>query len=188
MNVFKQNLIPIIALIITGTTALLAYDHLFYVIPYVVFKYPLAIIVVYIFFRFIAFSDRRRSAQLDEVGLLRPMRDGAFLFLAHVHLLDLGADLNILSSASSVHVGLLSWAVLLTGHYAVQQPQGLLGRLVDILPGITPTTRAVTCHGFIIAGILGVIGTFTATLQPLWLCIPLLLVFIWTRKRSGDLS
>lgn len=188
MNNLKSNLIPIVAFIITSITALLSYDHSPYAIPYVVFKYPIAIVIVYIFFRFIAFTDRRRSAQLDEVGLLYPLRDGAFLFCAYAHLLDLGTDFKVLPHTPSIHIGLISWAVVLIGHYAPQQPQGLLGRFIDILPTVTANTRNTVCRGFIISGILGVIGTFTATLQLLWLVIPLLVVFVRASKRSGDLS
>ncbi len=180
----KQNVIPLTAFLIAGSTAILAYDHLHYAIPYVVFKYPIAIVVLYAFFRLIAFAERRRSAQLDEVGLLRPLRDGAFLVCLHAHLRDLGIDLNLLSSASSMHLALLSWMVALIGYYALKQPGGLPGRLIDIL---SSATRIAICRGFIISGLLGAIGTFTAIAQPLWLGLPLLLVFIRAyHQRSGD--
>ena len=95
MKTLKQNIAPLIAFLIAGSTAILAYDHLSYVIPFVVFKYPIAIVVLYAFFQLIAYAERRRSAQLDEVGLLRPLRDGAFLVCLHAHLRDLGIDLNL---------------------------------------------------------------------------------------------
>ncbi len=184
MNSLKQNIVPLIAFLIAGSTATLAYDHLPYVIPYVVFKYPIAIIVLYAFFRLIAFAERRRSAQLDEVGLLRPLRDGAFLVCLHAHLRDLGIDLNLLSPASSMHLGLLSWAITLIGYYALEQPGGLPGRAINLLS--SSTTRITLCRGFIVSGLIGVIGTFTAIAQPLWLGLPLLLVFIRAYLRSGD--
>ena len=133
MKNIKQNAVPLIAFLIVGSTAILAYDHLSYVIPFVVFKYPIAIVVLYAFFHLIAYAERRRSAQLDEVGLLRPVRDGAFLVCLHAHLRDLGIDLSLLSSASSMHLALLSWAVALIGYYAIEQPGGLPGRLINIL-------------------------------------------------------
>lgn len=184
MKSLKQNAVPLIAFLIAGSTAILAYDHLHYVIPYVVFKYPIAIIVLYAFFQLIAYAERRRSAQLDEVGLLRPLRDGAFLISLHAHLRDLGIDLNLLSSASSMHLALLSWAIALIGYYALEQPRGLPGRTIDILS--SPATRITICRGLIISGLIGVIGTFAAIAQPLWLGLPLLLVFIRAYLRSGD--
>lgn len=185
MKTLKQHAIPLIAFLIAGSTAILAYDHLSYVIPFVVFKYPIAIVVLYAFFQLIAFAERRRSAQLDEVGLLRPLRDGAFLVCLHAHLRDLGIDLNLLSSASSMHLALLSWAVTLIGYYALEQPGGLPGRLIDILS--SSATRLTVCRGLIISGLIGVIGTFAAIAQPLWLGLPLLLVFIRAYyQRSGD--
>ena len=171
MKTLKQNAVPLIAFLIAGSTATLSYDHLSYVIPYVVFKYPIAIVVLYAFFQLIAYAERRRSAQLDEVGLLRPLR-------------DLGIDLNLLSSASSMHLALLSWAVALIGYYALEQPGGLPGRTIDILS--SPATRITVCRGLIISGLIGVIGTFAAIVQPLWLVLPLLLVFIRAYLRSGD--
>ncbi len=165
---------------------MLAYGHLHDAIPYVVFKYPIAIVLLYAFFQLIAFAERRRSAQLDDVGLLRPLRDGAFLVCLHAHLRDLGMDLNILSPASSIHLALLSWAVALIGYYAHEQPRGLPGRLIDILPTVTSATRVALCRGFILSGLLGAMGTFTAIAQPLWLGIPLLLVFLRAHRRSRD--
>ncbi|MDP6037641.1 MAG: hypothetical protein QGG64_03755 [Candidatus Latescibacteria bacterium] len=188
MNDLKQNAIPLSAFFLTGITAILAYDHVPYPIPYIVFKYPFAITIIYVFFRFVAISDKRRSNQLDEVGLFRPLRDGAFLLCGHAHLLDLGSRLGILSPASNIYLGLLSWIIVMIGLYARRQPQGLLGRLLDLLPITTPQTRTFLCNGFIIAGILGVIGTFAALVQPLWLSLPLAYVFFRAWQRSGDHS
>lgn len=181
----KQTAIPLAAFLITGSTALLAYDLLHYAIPYVVFKYPIAIVMLYAFFQLIAHAEQRRSAQLDEVGLLRPLRDGAYLVCSHMHLRDFGVDLNILSSESSMPVALISWAVNLVGYYADEQPRGLPGRLIDLIPGIAPTARRALCRGFVLAGLIGVLGTFAAIAQPLWLVIPLLVVFIRAYSKSG---
>ena len=73
MKTLKQNIAPLIAFLIAGSTAILAYDHLSYVIPFVVFKYPIAIVVLYAFFQLIAYAERRRSAQLDESGPASPL-------------------------------------------------------------------------------------------------------------------
>ena len=181
----KQNAIPLAAFLITGSTALLAYDRLHYAIPYVVFKYPIAIVMLYAFFQLIAHAEQRRSAQLDEVGLLRPLRDGAFLVCLHAHLRDLGVDLTIVSPASSLPVALISWAVALVGYYADEQPHGLTGRLIALIPGIAPTARRTLCRGFVFAGLIGVLGTFAAIAQPLWLVIPLLVVFIRAYSKPG---
>ncbi len=173
---FKRHAIPLAAFLITCATALLAYDRLPYEIPYVVFKYPIAIVALYAFFQLIAHAERQRSAQLDEVGLLRPLRDGAYLVCLHAHLRDLGIDLNIVSPASSMPFALISWAVALVGYYAAEQPRGLPARLIDILPIVTPATRRAVCRGFVFAGLIGAAGTFATIAQPLWLGIPLLVV------------
>jgi len=185
MNNFKQHIIPLAAFIITSATALLTYEQLPYVIPYVVFKYPIAIVVLYAFFRFITFTDRKRSTQLDEAGLLRPLRDGAFLFCTYSHLVDLGWDLKILSPTVNPHLSLVSLMVAIIGYYAQEQPRGLPGKLIDLLPAALLKTRTATCKGLTISGLVGIIGTFTALLQPLWLLIPLLVVLIRS-YRSGD--
>lgn len=186
MNDLKQNAIPLATFFLSCITAILAYGHIPYPIPYIVFKYPGAIVIIYAFFRFIAISDKRRSSQLDEVGLFRPLRDGAFLLCGHAHLFDLGSGLGILSPASNIYFGLLSWTFVMIGLYAHRQPQGLLGRLLDVLPITTHETRTFLCNGLIAAGILGVIGTFAAFAQPLWIGLPLAYIFFRAWQRSGD--
>ena len=185
---FKRHAIPLAAFLITCSTAMLAYGHLHYAIPYVVFKYSIAIVALYAFFQLIAHAERRRSAQLDEVGLLRPLRDGAFLVCLHGHLRDLGMDLNIVSPASSMPIAIISWAVALVGYYADEQPRGLPARLINLIPGIAPTARRAVRRGFILAGPIGAIGSFAGIAQPLWLVIPLLIVLIrayWHSKHGA---
>ena len=182
----KRHAIPLAAFLITGSTAMLVYGRLHDAIPYVVFKYPIAIVALYAFFLLIAHSERQRSAQLDEVGLLRPLRDGAFLVCLHAHLRDLGIDLNIVSPASSLPVALISWVVALVGYYAGEQPRGLPARLIDILPIVTPATRRAACRGFVLAGLIGAVGTFAAIAQPLWLVIPLIIASFRAYWHSKD--
>ena len=83
-----------------------------------------------------------------------------------------------------MHLALLSWAVALIGYYALEQPGGLPGRLIDILS--PSATRITICRGLIISGLLGAIGTFAAIAQPLWLVLPLFLVLIRAYLRSGE--
>lgn len=178
MRTFKSQLIPIVSLLLTGITAFWAEDQLPYTHPYVVYRYPLALMVIYAFFRFIAFADKRKSAQLDEVGLLRPIQEGAFLICAHTHFLELGIGLGWLSTRANIEIGLFSWACLLIGRYAPQQPQGLPNRLLNLIPIITPQNKRAVCKGLIISGVIGIIGTFTPTAQIVWLLVPLAITLL----------
>lgn len=178
MRTFKSQLIPIISLLLTGITAFWAEDRLPYIHTYVVYRYTLALIIIYAFFRFIAFADKRRSAQLDNVGLLRPIQDGAFLICTHTHFLELGIGLGWLSPHANVEIGLFSWACLLIGRYAPVQPQGLPNRFINLIPIITPQNKLAFCKGLVISGIIGIIGTFTPTAQIVWLLVPLTLTLL----------
>jgi len=182
-NVQSQR-IPIIALFITGITAFLSESHLPYVHTYVVYRYATAIVVIYAFFRFITFSDKRRSTQLDQVGLLRPLHDSAFLICTHSHLRHVGVALGWFSPNVSIEIGLLSWACMLIGYYAPKQPTGLPNRLINLIPLITPHNKPFFCQGLIVSGCIGILGTFTATLQIIWLLLPLTLTLWFTSRKN----
>ncbi|MGA1196122.1 MAG: hypothetical protein ACO36I_06435 [Candidatus Latescibacterota bacterium] len=182
-NIQSQR-VPLIALSITIITAFLSENHLPYVHTYVVYRYAAAIVVIYAFFRFITFSDKRRATQLDEVGLLRPLHDGAFFICTHSHLRHIGVALGWLSPHVSIEIGLLSWASILIGHYAPKQTTGLPNRLIHLLPQITPYNKHFFCNGLIVSGCIGILGTFTATLQIVWLLLPLTIT-LWLTSRKN---
>lgn len=181
-NIQSQR-VPIIALLITSITAFLSESHMPYVHTYVVYRYAAAIVVIYAFFRFITFSDKRRATQLDHVGLLRPLHDGAFLICTHSHLRHVGVALGWLSPNVSIEIGLLSWASILIGHYAPKQPTGLPNRLINLIPIVTPRNTPTFCHGLMVSGCIGILGTFTATLQIVWLLLPLAIT-LWLTYRA----
>jgi len=188
MQTLKQHILPVVALLITGASALVVAHHRPHSLPMVTYRYPGAVIVIYAFFRFVALSDKRRTAQLDEMGLFRPLRDGAFLLCTHAQLFELGIVLGWLSPFVDIHLGALGWAILLTGFYAHRQPRGLLGRLVNVLPAKTPAQRARLCNGFVFSGVLGVIGSFVNIASLAWSLAPLALVLLiaWRAARSAQ--
>ena len=187
MNELRPNLLPIAALLITGITAFFAESHMPYKISYAVYRYPAAIVVIYAFFRFVVFADKRRTAQLHEVGLFKPLRDAAFLVCTHAHLIELGAGLGWLPTRTNMLFGVLAWLVFLVGLYAPQQPEGLPARLVHLLPGTqTEAGNASFCHNLKRTGILGAIGTFVSTWPIVWLILPLGATIILTHRRFGN--
>ena len=181
---FSPFILPLLALVITGATAFFAVDHLPYKIPLAAYRYTGAIVVIYAFFRLIAFADKRRTAQLDDVGLFRPLHDGAFLLCTHAHLIALGQNLGWLPSGADLRIGALSWAILLIGHYAPRQPDGLPARLIDVLPG-APLSRTQLCKGLMLSGALGVAGTFVAYVQPAWILAPVGITLILSHRIAG---
>ncbi|MFT5365450.1 MAG: hypothetical protein ACI8V2_000387 [Candidatus Latescibacterota bacterium] len=185
MRTFKSQRIPMIALLLTGVTAFGAESHLPYTHPYVVYRFTAAIVIFYTFFRFIAFADKRRAAQLDEVGLLQPLQDAAFLICTHAHLRELGVRLSWLSPDANVEIGVVSWACILIGYYAPQQPQGLPNLLINQLPFVTPQNKHQFCQGLIVSGCIGVIGTFTPTAQIMWLLLPLTIVLLRAHRAKS---
>lgn len=182
MQTFKSQYIPIFALLLTGLTALWAENHVSYSPTFVVYRYPAAIVIVYVFFRFIAFADKRKTAQLSEVGLLHPLQDSAFFICTHAHFLELGIELGWLSSQASIEIGLLSWASILLGYHAPKEPQGLPNRLIDHLPITTPHNKTTFTQGLILSGSLGIVGTFVAVAQIFWFLIPLGITLLYCHK------
>jgi hypothetical protein len=178
MQTFKSQHIPILALLVTVLTAFAAESLMPGVHPYAVYRYPLAIGLLFIFFRFIAFADKRRSAQLDDVGLLRPLQDGAFLVCTHAHLQEVGLNLTWLSPGVGIKIGLLSWASLLLGHYAPKQPGGLPHLLISALPFVSLANKDAFCKGLMISGGIGLIGTFAPAGQIWWFLAPLAMVIV----------
>jgi hypothetical protein len=137
-----------------------------------------------LFFRFVAFTDKRRANQLDQVGLLMPLRDAAFLVCAHAHFLALGIKHGWISPDAGVEIGLFSWTFILIGHYAPKQPDGLPNQLLNRLPFIQPHQLPALCRGLTVSGGLGIIGTFTPNAPILWLLIPLAITIFRARKSN----
>lgn len=183
MRTTNNSMIPVISLITVAATAFLTESALPYTHLFATYRFAIAIVVIYVFFHFIAFADKRRAAQLDDVGLLRPLHDGAFLICVHAHLRNLGISLTWLSDHMSIEIGLLSWCCILMGLYAPIQPQGLPNKLLNALPFVEDHNKHILYKGVVISGAIGVAGTFTATLQPIWLLIPLLFTF-WKTARA----
>lgn len=183
-NAFHPTLLPLAALAITGTTAFWAVDHMPYKMPMLTYRYAGAIIAIYAFFRLIATTDKRRTAQLDDVGLFRPLHDGAFLLCTHAHLIALGLGLGWLPPGADMRIGALSWALWLIGHYAPRQPNGLPARLLNALPG-APSARAQWRKGIMVSGALGVVGTFFAIWQIAWVLVPFGIALILSCRPTG---
>ena len=167
---------------LTGITAFWAENHVSYTPTFVVYRYPAAIVIIYAFFRFVAFADKRKSKQLTEIGLLHPLQDSAFLICTHAHFLELGTHLGWLSPQASIEIGLLSWTSILIGYHAPKDPQGLLNRLIDYLPITTSHNKTTLCQGLILSGSIGILGTFVAIAQILWLFIPLGITLLYCYK------
>lgn len=187
MNTLKQHLLPLVTFFITGTTAFLTHGVLPHKIPLVAYRYPGAIVVLYAFFNFVALTDKKRTAQLETIGLFQPLRDGAFLVCTHAHLIEQGQLLGWVSLSASMPLGSLSWAVLLTGIYAHYFSQGILGKWVDLMAfNRLPQTRHRFCTGLFLSGVLGIIGTFVAFMPLAWLLIPLAITgFVSWRQSRG---
>lgn len=186
MNDLKPNLLPIAALLLTGITAFFAESHMPYKISFAVYRYPAAIVVIYAFFRFVVFADKRRIAQLHEVGLFKPLRDGAFLVCIHAHLLELASGLGWLFPKTNMLFGVLAWLLFLIGLYAPQQSDGIPSRLAHLIPGTqTEVGNAFFCRGLKRSGVLGIIGTFTPFLPIIWVILPLGVTILLTQRKFG---
>lgn len=174
MNPFKPHILPLAALFITLSTAFVTYDLFPRNIPLVAYRYSGAIVVIYTFFRIMSLTDKRRTAQLETVGLFHPLRDGAFLVCTHAHLLDLSTKLGWLSSPAPMSLGTLSWLAILISIYAQKEPQGMPRKLIDLLPfNRFHQPRQFFCKGLFVSGTLGIIGTFVGPMPLAWLLIPL---------------
>lgn len=185
MHQYRSPFLPLIALLLTGITAFFAEPHVPYTPSYVVYRYSVAIIIIFVFFRFIAFADKRRAAQLNDVGLLQILHDGAFCITTQAHLQSLGIAFGWLSPNVSIEMAIIPWLFALIGYYAPQQPNGLPNRLITSIPIVTSQNKQIFYTGLIISGILGIIGTFIPTIQIPAFLIPLVVtLFVTSRVKS----
>jgi hypothetical protein len=200
MRTLRGEYIPLVAILIAFASACIAYDHLPPRVPVHwgisgrvdkelpkhlgAYLYPAAMAFVYVFFRLIPFADRSRIRQLRQSGVYDPFRNGAVLLFGYGQVLVLGIGLGWISPQANFLNGAGSLLVLLAGAHIRRIRPRPFDRLISRL-GIAPSPASVRwmCHLLMAAGACGLIGTFTGTVQILWLAVPLLAGTILARHR-----
>ena len=200
MNPLHRNLIPLVAPLLAFAASYLAYDHLPTKIPahwgidgridnytskgWQVYFYPAAMVLVHLFFRFVAFADKGRTMQLREAGIFDPLWNGAIFLFGYAHLLSLGIGLGWVSPRANFLVGAASLTVLLVGGYIRRhRPEWLDSSLQRLNVASSDESRGYIGRCILTAGACGMAGTLTGRLQLGWLLIPLIAGVLLARRR-----
>jgi len=204
MNPLHRNLIPLAAPLLAFAASYLAYDHLPPRIPvhwgidgridnytskgWQVYFYPTAMVLVHLFFRFVAFADKGRTRQLKEAGIFAPLWNGAVFLFGYAHLLSLGIGLGWVSPEANFLVGAASLTVLLVGGYIRRRrPEWLALPLRRLNIASSDAARSYIGRCILIAGACGMAGTLTGRLQLGWFLIPLI-AGVWLARRHFPLD
>ena len=200
MGFLQGHRLPLAAILAAGVAGYLAYDSLPPQVPvhwgidgavdnyahkkWAVYLHPSAMALAYLFFLFVARTDRGRTQQLRNAGIFHRLRNGAVLLFGYAHVLSLGVGLGVVSPRANFLVGAASLTALLFGDYLRCRSSALPLRMVRHL-GVAPCPGAVRLIGLWcgVAGGLGMMGTLTGRLQPVWPLLPCLVGLYLARRR-----
>lgn len=137
-----------------------------------VYLNPAAMIVAYLFFTLIPYSDRRRVGELRELGIYEPLRNTGVYTFAYAQLLVIGIGLGFVNETSNYLVGIGCLLLILGVEAArseladpVKQMFPRFGRLSD------QSISRVGSRVQVSAG-LGIAGALFGPYQILWLLVP----------------
>ena len=143
-----------------------------------IFLNPAAMIVAYLFFALIPYTDKRRVRELRELGVYEPLRNTAVYAFGFAQLLAIGIGLNIFQSDANFLVGLGCLFVVL-GSELVRSDLG--DRIKNSIPRacVIPRDQLVRLSKRLrIAAFIGILGVLLAPYQMLWFFVPASTVFI----------
>jgi len=200
MGVLQGHRLPLGAILAAGVVGYLAYDSLPPRVPvhwgmngavdnfaprkWAVCFHPSAMALAYLFFLFVARTDRGRTHQLRRAGIFDRLRNGAVLLFGYAHLLSLGVGLGIVSPRANFLVGAASLTTILIGDYLRHRSCTLSPGWLRVLGiGACPGALQLLGIGCEVAGGVGLVGTLTGRLQPLWPTVTCLAGLLLTRRR-----
>ncbi|HAA74839.1 TPA: hypothetical protein DCE37_06960 [Candidatus Latescibacteria bacterium] len=188
MNILTKQWPPLLTLLLCGVGGHLAVPYLPKRIPVHwgidgsvsahasreigVFLNPAAMVVAYLFFTLIPYSDKRRVRDLRELGVYEPLRNTAVYVFALSQILSLGIGLGILHDQTNY----LAAAVCLV--FALISNGGRHGMLDPVLPHILLLNRLdpKRSHRFFfrfgIAGGTGLVAALTLPAAAPWVAVP----------------
>ena len=149
-----------------------------------VYLNPAGMMVSYIFFTLIPYSDKRRVRDLREIGLYEPLRNTAVYTFGFAQLLVLGISHGIVNESANYLIG-LACVLLALSVEAIRS--GIADPIVRLIPllnrasderirRVGPRLQASAC--------LGILGSFFAPYQILWAVIPVCISLALEMTRS----
>jgi len=137
-----------------------------------VYLNPAGMIVSYIFFTLIPYSDKRRVRDLREIGIYEPLRNTAVYTFGFAQLLVLGISHGIVNESANYLIG-LACVLLALSVEAIRS--GIATPILRLIPLLNKVSNErIRRVGPLLqasAG-LGILGTFFAPYQILWAAIP----------------
>lgn len=184
MNILTQKWPPLLAILLCAAGGLIALPYLPPRIPVRwgllgeiitysskqkgIYLNPGAMVIAYLFFTLIPYSDKRRVFELREIGIYDPFRNAAVYAFGFAQLLSIGIGLGLIPETTNYGVGVLS---LLLGMFAAAFRSGLTEPLEEhfrLLGDASPETRRRLSLGIYLAAIVGFLSAFLAPYPLLW--------------------
>jgi uncharacterized membrane protein len=142
-------------------------------------------IVSYLFFSMIPYTDKRRVRELRGIGIYEPLRNTAVFTFAFAQLLVIGIGLGILDKGASYLVGQGSLLLLLGGQ-AMQH--GLAKPIRERIPFLADGTEiqidriALRLQA---SGAIGMIGACFGSYAILWVVVPCAVTLLLELKQPS---
>ena len=137
-----------------------------------VYLNPAGMVVAYLFFTLIPYSDKRRIRELRELGIYEPLRNTAVYAFAYAQLMALGIGLGIVNEAANHLIGIVYLFLILA---AVAAQSELVTPIKSLFPRFGRLSDyKIAQIGFRIqvsAG-LGILGSLFSGYPILWFLIP----------------
>ena len=148
-----------------------------------VYLNPGGMIVSYLFFSMIPYTDKRRVRELKGIGIYEPLRNTAVFTFGFAQLLVIGIGLGLLDKSASYLVGQGSLLLLLGGQ-ALRS--GVAEPIRERIPFLADGTQiqidriALRLQA---SGAIGMIGACFGIYPILWVVIPCAATVVLTLKR-----
>ena len=151
-----------------------------------VYLNPGGMIVAYLFFSMIPYTDKRRVRELRGIGIYEPLRNTAVFTFGYTQLLVIGIGLGILNKNASYLVG-QGALLLLLGSHALRS--GIAEGIRQHLPYLAglPDSGVRRVTGRLgVAAVIGSVGACSGFYPILWLLVPCSVVSLLELRRPNS--
>ena len=137
-----------------------------------VYLNPAGMIVAYVFFTLIPYTDKRRVRDLRDIGVYEPLRNTAVYTFGFAQILVLGISLGIINPSSNYLIGMTSLLIIL-GVESIRS--GILEPIIEMVPlanRISSEQMERVGSRLQASACVGILGSFFAPYQILWITVP----------------
>jgi uncharacterized membrane protein len=149
-----------------------------------VYLNPAGMIVAYVFFTLIPYTDKRRVRDLRDIGVYEPLRNTAVYTFGFAQILVLGISLGVINPSTNFLIGMISLLLIL----AVESIQS---GIIDPIKGMIPLISRVSSEQMRRVGPrlqasagIGIFGSFFAPYPILWMIVPVCVSLLLEVKQA----